>query len=113
MAIVTANFDVAAQVDLVVRQNTDWPFSWTFTDSLGVAIDLTGYTFRFVVSDLIGNKVVDVVPTFSGNTVTCTVPLAKTNIPSGIHLYQMGATPPAGTSRIWETGRVIVQKSLI
>lgn len=105
----TATFRAGSQVDLVVGRKEDWPLSWSFSNGTS-GIDLTGYTFSFVVNDMLGKNWITATPT--GNNVglvTVTAAYTTTGLPAGTYNYELNATPSGGSPRAWMYGRVRVQ----
>lgn len=49
----------AASLDLVIEKNADFSVQLTWTDSLGAAIDLSGYTADLTAKDAAGNTIIN------------------------------------------------------
>jgi hypothetical protein len=105
----TATISPGTQVDIVVRRKEDWPLSWSFSNGT-TNIDLTGYTFSFIVNDLAGKTWINVTPTGnSSGLVTVTPSYTATGLPAGTYNYELNATPPSSTPRAWIYGKARVQ----
>jgi len=99
---------MATYKDLNFNEGDDFPYIVTITDSDGVAVDLTGYTFYMTIkkkkSDpdaiAIFKKTVTSIPQAAEGIVTITVDRADTlNIQPGIYPYDIKYKDSTGDIR--------------
>lgn len=119
------NLDISERVDITCRKGDSLSLITNITDSLGVAVNLTGYTFKFEVRDSDSSNAVfsngdatvhlstsaastdDQYCTAAGNSAgVLTIAAAATEtitIPSGMYVYDIQATT-GGTTQTWLHG---------
>ena len=105
-----------------IRQGTDWIFTVTNTDSLGVAINLTGYTIKLQIRGLLDNALVLELAIGTGITVAAPttgvasfrVTAAQTRaIDFGNYVWGVNATSPDGVSYTWIDSKLIILQARV
>ena len=100
-----------------VNQGIDLIFTVTNTDANGTAINITGYTIKFAISNQVSGT--NVLTLTNGSGVTLTSPTTgvatfqitgtqTTAIPIGTYYYGIKATSPGGINYDWADGNITI-----
>lgn len=96
-----ATFDVSKRMDLYFRVNRSGSRVLTFLEN-GVAYDITGHTFEFLVKDNFGNTLILTTPSPTTNTLTISMSSSQSNIPQGEYFWELRLTDD---NKTWLNGK--------
>lgn len=107
----SVNLDISQRLDITCRKGDTFKLTLNFTDSSGVAIDLSGYVFNMDVrdasdsADVISNTVFDYIVNADGTTGKLTVAATATEmqVTAGTYIYDLQADV-SGTITTWLYG---------
>ena len=112
------NLDTSTRVDITCRKGDTFSLEFTFTDSAGVAIDLTGYTWKMDVKETdtsSGDIIADASFTYSGTaagvlTITATAATMASAV-GGLYVYDLQSTQ-AGAVKTWVYGLFTINEDV-
>tara|TARA_R110000824_G_scaffold283089_1_gene471452 strand:- start:343 stop:702 length:360 start_codon:yes stop_codon:yes gene_type:complete len=112
------NLDTSTRVDITCRKGDTFSLEFTFTDSSGVAINLTGYTWKMDVKETdtsSGDIIADDSFTYSGTaagllTVTATAS-TMAGVTGGLYVYDLQSTT-GGSVKTWIYGLFTINEDI-
>tara|TARA_R110002111_G_scaffold175778_3_gene241340 strand:+ start:353 stop:712 length:360 start_codon:yes stop_codon:yes gene_type:complete len=112
------NLDTSTRVDITCRKGDTFSLEFTFKDSAGVAINLTGYTWKMDVKETdtsSGDIIADSSFTYSGTaagllTVTATA-ATMAGVIGGLYVYDLQSTT-GGAVKTWIYGLFTINEDI-
>ena len=112
------NLDTSTRVDITCRKGDTFSLEFTFKDSAGVAINLTGYTWKMDVKETdtsSGDIIADSSFTYSGTaagllTVTATA-ATMAGVTGGLYVYDLQSTT-GGAVKTWIYGLFTINEDI-
>jgi hypothetical protein len=112
------NLDNSTRVDVTCRKGDTFNLKFTFTDSSGTALDISGYTWKLDVketdtssSDIIGDSSFTYVGNASGELTISATAAVMAAVNGGMYVYDLQSTT-GGEVKTWIYGFFTVNEDI-